>query len=365
MILSSSSDAHGRRTSSSKVLPRPRRWRPAMKAGHRNHRCSDDSSSSAQSWQLSAYVIPVICCQRRRWGWCPQRNRMRSMRSAFVSRTSSSSRGRVVYKAVKRGWVSDDCLSSRRMSAARVDESKGTLGWATSEPSFASKSDSSLPRRLQCPGTNWIQTSFSLQSSAIADCIRCTSPPGWLEFARVSTMDLLSRSTSADCQSSYSSSHEIALIIADFSAWYELLHRPVGACHRSMMSSPLIATIPAPPSMVPSWVDPSVNTWMSVGPVSSMVASVAANCWSLEIDLETSVIAVGADGVRLQGGSGLGGEWSPGLYVSRPKLDRAARTVVRQSGRRSRSLSLSLKTTRRGSSTSRLLHLLAWRTLRV
>ena len=36
--------------------------------------------------------------------------------------------GSVVYKAVKRGWVSDDCLSSRRMSAARVDESKGTLG---------------------------------------------------------------------------------------------------------------------------------------------------------------------------------------------------------------------------------------------
>ena len=45
----------------------------------------------------------------------------------FWRRASSSSRGRVVYKAVKRGWVSDDCLSSRRMSAARVDESKGTL----------------------------------------------------------------------------------------------------------------------------------------------------------------------------------------------------------------------------------------------
>ena len=48
---------------------------------------------------------------------------MRSVRSAFLRRASSSSRGRVVYKAVKRGWVSDDCLSSRRMSAARVDES--------------------------------------------------------------------------------------------------------------------------------------------------------------------------------------------------------------------------------------------------
>ena len=35
---------------------------------------------------------------------------------------------RVVYKAIKRKWVSDDCLSSRWMSAARVDESKGTLG---------------------------------------------------------------------------------------------------------------------------------------------------------------------------------------------------------------------------------------------
>ena len=41
------SDAHGRRTSSSKVLPRPRRWRSAMKARHRSHRCSDDSFSSA------------------------------------------------------------------------------------------------------------------------------------------------------------------------------------------------------------------------------------------------------------------------------------------------------------------------------
>ena len=49
-------------------------------------------------------------------------------------------------------------------------------------------------------------------------------------------------------------------------------------------------------------------TWMSVGPVSSMVASVAANCLSLDVDLETSVIAVGSGGGRLQGGSGLGGE---------------------------------------------------------
>ena len=53
---------------------------------------------------------------------------MRSVRSAFWRRASSSSRGQVMHKAVKRGWVSDDCLSSRRMSAARVDESKGTLG---------------------------------------------------------------------------------------------------------------------------------------------------------------------------------------------------------------------------------------------
>ena len=42
------------------------------------------------------------------------------MRSVWSA--SSSSRGRVVYKPVKRGWVSDDCLSSRRMSAARVDK---------------------------------------------------------------------------------------------------------------------------------------------------------------------------------------------------------------------------------------------------
>ena len=124
MIFSSASDAHGRHTSSSKVLPRPRHLRSAMKAGHRSHRCSDDSSSSAQSWQMSVSDIPVICCQRRRWGWCPQRNRMRSVRSAFWRRaSSSSSRGRVMYKAVKRGWVSDDCLCSRRMSAARVKES--------------------------------------------------------------------------------------------------------------------------------------------------------------------------------------------------------------------------------------------------
>ena len=182
---------------------------------------------------------------------------MRSVRSAFWRRASSSSRGRIVHKAVKRGWVSDDCLSYRRMSAALVEESKGTLG-------FATKSASSLPRRLLCPGTHRIRTSFFLQISAIAVCIRCTSPSGWLRFARVSTRDLLSQGTSADCQSSYSSSHEIALTIANFSAWYELLHRPVGACHRSMMSSPLITTIPAPPSVVPSWVDQSVYTWMSV-----------------------------------------------------------------------------------------------------
>ena len=197
-------------------------------------------------------------------GWCPQRNRMRAVRSAFYRRASSSSLGRVVHKAIKRGWVSDDCFSYRRMNAARVDESNGTLGRATSEPSFASKSASSLPRRLQCPGTHRIRTSFFLQSSAIAGGIRCTSPSGWLEFARVSTRDMLSQSTSADCQSSYSSSYEIALTIADFSVWYELLHWPVGACHRSMMSFPLIATIPAPTSVVTSWVDTSVYTWMSL-----------------------------------------------------------------------------------------------------
>ena len=45
---------------------------------------------------------------------------MRSVRSAFLRRASSSSLGRVVNEAVKRGWVSDDSLSSRRMRAAQV-----------------------------------------------------------------------------------------------------------------------------------------------------------------------------------------------------------------------------------------------------
>ena len=141
-------------------------------------------------------------------------------------------------------------MGERRLPFFSADESsagrriQGDTG--LSYFSFVSKSANSLPQRLQCPGTHRKQTSFFLQSLVIADCIRCTSPSGWLEFARVSTRDLLSQSTSADCQSSYSSSYEIALTIADFSAWYELLHRPVGACHRSMMSSPLITTIPAP-----------------------------------------------------------------------------------------------------------------------
>ena len=51
---------------------------------------------------------------------------MRSVRLVFWRRASS--RGWVMHKAVKRGWVRGDCLSSRRMSAARVDESKGMLG---------------------------------------------------------------------------------------------------------------------------------------------------------------------------------------------------------------------------------------------
>ena len=53
---------------------------------------------------------------------------MRSVRSAFGWRACSSSLCRVVHRAVKRGWVSDVCLYSRGMSAARVDEYKGTLG---------------------------------------------------------------------------------------------------------------------------------------------------------------------------------------------------------------------------------------------
>ena len=52
-----------------------------------------------------------------------------------------------------------------------------------------------------------------------------------------------------------------------------------------------------------------IGVHLDVGwPVSSIAASVAANCWSLDIDLETSVIAVRAGGGRLHGGSGLGGE---------------------------------------------------------
>ena len=81
------------------------------------------AESAAVRLRHSSHMLPAS-----EVGWCLQLNRMRSVRLAFWRKASSSSRGRVVYKAVKRGWVSDNCLSSRRLNAARVDESYGTLG---------------------------------------------------------------------------------------------------------------------------------------------------------------------------------------------------------------------------------------------
>ena len=56
------------------------------------------AESAAVRLRHSGHMLPAS-----EVGWCPQRNRIRSVLSAFWRRASSSSRSRVVYKAVKRG----------------------------------------------------------------------------------------------------------------------------------------------------------------------------------------------------------------------------------------------------------------------
>jgi len=99
-----------------------------------------------------------------------------------------------------------------------------------------------------------------------------------------------------------SSSRANACCIGDFSAWKELLQRPVGPLHRCRQSFPLITTRPAPPFLVSSRVEPSVNRWRSTGSRSLIILRAAVFWCSCDSDFFTVVKLVTIGTGRLPGG---------------------------------------------------------------
>ena len=62
MILRSARAAHGRRTSSLFACPRSLWCRSTNSAGHRDHKCSADFTSSLHNRQTASSEIPTKCC---------------------------------------------------------------------------------------------------------------------------------------------------------------------------------------------------------------------------------------------------------------------------------------------------------------
>ena len=132
--------------------------RALAKAGHLSQRCSADSTSSSQSRQRSDSVFPVRCSHRRRLRWCPLRNLTRSVSSALLRVLSLIWFVLVVYKSKKLLRLLGSGLSSRWIIVFPVFWSKyRSAGCGRVDPRLASESDSSLPQRLQCPGTQTME----------------------------------------------------------------------------------------------------------------------------------------------------------------------------------------------------------------
>ena len=128
--------------------------RALAKAGHLSQRCSADSTSFSQSRQRSESVFPVRCSHRWRLGWCPLRNLTSFVSSALLRGFSLIWFVLVVYKSKKRWWLLGSGLSSRWITAFLVFWSKcRSAGCGRVDPRLASESASSLPQRLQRPGT--------------------------------------------------------------------------------------------------------------------------------------------------------------------------------------------------------------------
>ena len=124
------------------------------KAGHLSQRCSADSTSSSQSRQRSDFVFLARCSHRRRLEGCPLRNLTKSVSSALLIVLSLIWFVLVVYRSRKRWLLLGSGLSSRWITAFLVFRSKCRLaGCVRIDPRLASESASSLPQRLQCPGT--------------------------------------------------------------------------------------------------------------------------------------------------------------------------------------------------------------------
>ena len=168
-----------------------------MKAEHRSNRCSDDSSSSAQIRQLSVSDIPVICCQRRRWGWCPQRNHFRSIGRLFwgvpplllgvgscimqSSEDGWATTALLLGGWVQRGWTNPRRrwveLLQRRVSLlnqlARCRE--GSSAWAPT--GFELLSSCRARRLLTVFGARRHQVGQSLQGFRSGNCCRRAPAP--------------------------------------------------------------------------------------------------------------------------------------------------------------------------------------------
>jgi len=149
MILSSASDAIGRRINSLIERPRAGLWRAVSTVGHRCQMCSADSSASPHSRHSVDSDRLTRACQRRSWVWWPLRKRMRSERSCLDRVLSSVSLIDIIYSWRSRGWIGGGMPFSRRIIALRASTSGAVVGCSANNPDFASASVRSLPGALQ------------------------------------------------------------------------------------------------------------------------------------------------------------------------------------------------------------------------
>ena len=125
----------------------------------------------------------------------------------------------VVYRSRKRWWLLEIDLSFRMITTFLVFWSWcSSAGCGKIDPRLASAPTSSLPQRLQCPGTQTISKILE-RMILVMDCWRVTMVESdWCELPVVSTSYLQSQTMTALCQSFSLSSHFKAASSAAFSA---------------------------------------------------------------------------------------------------------------------------------------------------
>ena len=178
------------------------------------HKCSAVSSPMLHNLQSGDSSLPTRTSHRLRAGWCPVLKRVRSTLSLLDSVSSSFSLISPRYTCLSRGCPTSSPAISLLIRACRVALSSGTSLCSIPPPSAANLSASSLPGTLQWPGIQTIVTVFPV-SCSLHNASRMLPTPGPpLRPSNACTSALLSVATRARFQSSVSSNHSIALLIA-------------------------------------------------------------------------------------------------------------------------------------------------------